>query len=104
LLFVGDLTEVYGIQSDEGEVGVLQDVVVEDETWSIAYLVIDVPAADHRMLLASDYVQTIDLAARRVDVAVSRDAILHSPAITAEEPVTPALERSLREYYDRYPR
>jgi len=104
LLFVGDLIDVYGIQAEGDDVGLLRDVIVDDETWAIPYLVIDVPPAGRRVLLACDYVQTIELAARQIHVALSRDAIIHGPVLTPEEPITPALEHSLREYYDQYSR
>jgi hypothetical protein len=104
LLFVSDLTEIYGIQSDDGEVGILQDVIVDDETWAISYLVVHVPSSGGRVLLATDYIQTTDLGTRRIYMAVTREAILHSPVVSSEQPITPELEQSLREYYDQYSR
>ena len=104
LQFVSDLIEIYGVQSDDGEVGILQDVIVEDETWAISYLVVNVQPSGHRVLLATDYIQTMDLGARRIYLAVTKDAIVNSPVVSSEEPITPELEQSLREYYDQYSR
>ena len=104
LLFVSDLIEIYGVQSDDGEVGILQDVIVEDETWAISYLVVNVPPEGNRVLLAADYIQMMDLGARRIYMAVTKEAILHSPVVSSEQPITPELEQSLREYYDQYSR
>jgi hypothetical protein len=104
LQFVGDLIAVYGVQAEGEEIGVLQDVIVEDETWNMPYLVVNLQPAGGRVLLASDYIQTIELAARRIHVALTRDAIVHGPVVTAEEPITPELVQSLREYYDQYSR
>lgn len=102
--FVSDLLDVYGIQSDDGEVGILQDVIVEDENWAISYLVVNVQPAGHRVLLAADYIQAVDLGARRIYLAVTKDAIVNSPVVSSEQPITPELEQSLREYYDQYSR
>lgn len=104
LQFVSDLIGIYGIQSDDSEVGLLQDVIVEDETWAVSYLVVNVEPAGHRVLLATDYIQTMDLGARRIYLAVTKDAILHSPVVSSEQSITPELEQSLREYYDQYSR
>jgi hypothetical protein len=104
LQFVSDLLEIYGIQSDDGEAGILQDVIVDDETWAISYLVVGVPPAGNRVLLATEYIQTMDLGARRIYMAVTKDAIVNSPAVSSEQPITPELEQSLREYYDQYSR
>jgi hypothetical protein len=103
LLFAGDLVEVYGIQAEGGEAGTLQDLIVDDETWMIPYLVVNTPEAQ-RVLLATDYVETIDLGTRDLYVSLPRDAIAGGPVISATEPITPALEQSLREYYDQYTR
>jgi len=104
LLFAGDLIEVYGIQPEGGEVGLLQDVIVEDESWTIPYLVVNEQASGRRVLLASDSVQVIDGGARQIHVSVPRDAIVHSPVIPSEEPITADLRQRLREYYDQYSR
>ncbi len=104
LLFAGDLIKVYSIQPEGGEIGTLQDVIVEDEGWTIPYLVVNVEPSGRRVLLASDYVQMIDVGARSIQVSVPRDIILNSPVIASEEPVTPQLQQSLREYYDQYSR
>jgi hypothetical protein len=103
LLFAGDLVEVYGIQAEGGEVGTLQDLVVDDETWMIPYLVVSLPESQ-RVLLATDYVETIDLGTRDLYLGLPRDVILGGPVVSGEEPITPALARSLREYYDQYTR
>jgi hypothetical protein len=104
MVFVGDLIEIYGIQPEGEEAGILQDAIVEDQTWAMPYLVVQLPASDHRVLLASDYVQTIELEARRIHVSLPREAIANSPVIASDEPITPELCRSLREYYDQYSR
>lgn len=104
LQFIGDLIDVYGVQAEADEIGLLQDVIVDDETWALPYLVVAGPSAGRRVLLASDYVQMVDLAARRIHVGLSADAVAHSPVLTAEEPLTPALLQSLKQYYDQYSR
>jgi hypothetical protein len=103
LLFAGDLVEVYGIQAEGGEAGTLQDIIINDETWMIPYLVVHL-AEGQRVLLATDYVDMIDLGTRDLYVSLPRDIILGGPVVSAEEPLTPALEQSLREYYDQYTR
>ena len=37
-------------------------------------------------------------------MAVTREAIVNSPVVSSEQPITPELEQSLREYYDQYSR
>jgi hypothetical protein len=79
-------------------------VIIDDDSWSIPYLVVGLETPGRRALLAADFIQTIDLGARRIHVSVPQEVVLKSPVIAAQEPVTPELQRSLREYYDRYSR
>jgi len=104
LLFAGDLIDIYGVQAEGQEIAILRDLIVDGESWTVPYLVLDVASSGQHVLLASDYVQTIELAARRIHVALPTEALVHGPVLTAEEPITPALERSLKQYYDAYSR
>jgi sporulation protein YlmC with PRC-barrel domain len=104
LMFAGDLPEVYTVEAEGGEIGRLLDVIVDDETWSIPYMVVGDPSGAGRMLVATDYVQTIDLGTRSIYLSLPTDAVVNSPVLSSVEPITPELEQSLREYYDRYSR
>jgi hypothetical protein len=100
-----DLPGLYSIQTDGGEAGILKDFVVADETWTIPYLVIDTSETPaRRVLVATDYVQRIDWLGKSIEVALSIDDIAGSPVFSSEEPITPELERTLHDYYDRYAR
>ena len=115
---LASLTELrdYRVQATDGDLGRIADlgfrqnewiaryVVVDDETWSMPYLVVGAPSGAERSLIATDYVQTIDLGTRNIYLSLPADAVAHSPVLIASEPVTPELEQSLREYYDRYSR
>jgi len=104
LLFAGDLFEAYAVEGEDGEIGRLQDILIDDETWSIPYLVVGAPAGEDRPLIATDYAQLIDLGTRTIYVALTRDAIAAGPVLSASAPVTPELAQSLRDYYDQYSR
>lgn len=103
VMFAGDLLEAYAVEGEGGEIGRLLDVIVEDETWSIPYLVVGSPGAE-RTLVATDYVQTIDLGTRNIYLSLPVGAVANSPILSSVGPITPELEQSLREYYDRYSR
>ncbi|MGE5295790.1 MAG: hypothetical protein ACM3VT_13265 [Solirubrobacterales bacterium] len=104
ILFAGDLVDAYAVEAEGGEIGRLLDVIVEDETWSVPYLVVGTPPGLERSLIATDYVQTIDLGTRNIYISLPVDAVANSPVLSTAGPITPELEQSLREYYDRYSR
>jgi hypothetical protein len=103
-MFAGDLLEAYAVEGEGGEIGRLVDVILEDETWSIPYLVVGAPPGAERTLVATDYVQTIDLGTRTLYLSLPVDAVANSPVLSSVGPITPELEQSLREYYDKYSR
>jgi hypothetical protein len=104
VMFVGDLLEAYAVEGEGGEIGRLLDVIVDDETWLMPYLVVGSPPGTERSLIATDYVQTIDLGARSIYISLPVDAVVNSPVLSSTGPITPELEQSLRQYYDRYTR
>jgi sporulation protein YlmC with PRC-barrel domain len=96
-----DLVGAYAVHAHEGEFGVLQDIAVDDQTWMIPYLVVDAPAKHSCILVETDRVSEVDWVTKEVYVSLPADMLLDSPVYHSQEPLTPELERSLHEYYDR---
>jgi hypothetical protein len=75
--------EVIGchIQSQDGEIGHVEDFIIEDETWIICYLVIDtrnwLPGKTVRV--APHWVEEVNWADKRVYVDLPRETIRNSP-------------------------
>jgi hypothetical protein len=94
----------YAVHANEGEFGVLQDVLVEVETWMIENLAVDTPQKQGCMLLETDSVSEVDWVAGEIYVALPAATLLASPVYHAQEPLTPEFERRLHGYYDRIKR
>ncbi len=94
----------YAVHANEGEFGVLQDVLVEVETWTIRNLAVDTPQKQGCILLGTDSVSEVDWVAREIYVSLPAATLLASPVYHAQEPLTPEFERRLHDYYDRIKR
>jgi hypothetical protein len=95
----------YHIEARDGEVGHIEDFLVDDETWAIRYIVIDTHnwLPGKHVLLSPEWVQKIDWAGSKVGVDVERDQIKQAPEFDASAPVGRDYEAALHAYYGRKP-
>ncbi len=84
----------YRIQASDGEIGHVEDFVVEDEDWRIRDLVIDprnwLPSRKHRV--PPQRVGAIQCADGAVSVGLDKSAILSSPEYDPRQPVNRSYE------------
>ncbi len=71
----------YRVEAGDGSVGQVDDLLVDDESWGIPYLVVDKRAwlPGGQVLILPDMVDGIDWATRSLHLAISRDAVEGSP-------------------------
>ncbi len=96
--------EVFGypIRARDGDIGEVDDVVVDDEEWRIRYLCISQGFwAGKRVVLSPEWIEEISWDERRVVVGLSRETIKDAPEWLGAEPMTREFEESLHRYYDR---
>jgi hypothetical protein len=90
------VTEVtgYHIEATKGRVGKVSDFIVDDNIWAIRYLVVDLQngVKDKKVLLAPDWVNTVDWLNHTVNVDLSVDGIENCPEFKPEEPFGPDLD------------
>jgi sporulation protein YlmC with PRC-barrel domain len=93
----------YQIQCSDGAIGHVDDFIVDDEAWTIRYLVIDTSNwwFGKKVLVAPRWTDKIDWAERTVHLALPRETIKGSPAWHANAPVNREYEERLYDYYGR---
>ena len=93
----------YRIQAVDGDLGHLEDVIVETRDWSIRYLVADTRnwLAGKKVLLDLGWIARLDWRGREVRVGLTREQIEHSPEFLPGAPVNQVLEQQLFDYYGR---
>lgn len=98
---VGDM-EGYHIQDADGEIGHVDDFIIDDRTWAIRYLVIHTGSwwSGKKVLVSPKWIQRISWNESRVFVSLSREAIKQSPEYTDESLVTRDYEAELHRHYD----
>ena len=85
----GDATG-HHIQALNGEVGHVEDFVIDDETWAIRYIVVDTHNwwPGKKVLVATQWIERVSWGERKVFVNLNRETIKESPAYTNESLLT----------------
>src|SRR5579863_7769175 len=93
----------YHILAIGGEVGHVEDFVVDDQHWVIRYLVVDTRnwLPGKRVLLAPQWVGKIDWAEASVQVALDREQLRLSPEYDPAAPIEREYEARLYDYYGK---
>ncbi|MCY7285868.1 MAG: PRC-barrel domain-containing protein [Cyanobacteria bacterium CAN_BIN43] len=93
----------YHIQATDGEVGHIEDFIIDDETWAIRYLIVDTRNwwPGKKILLAPQWIDHVSWNESKVFVNLPRETIKQAPAYTDESPLSRDYETRLHQHYDR---
>jgi sporulation protein YlmC with PRC-barrel domain len=91
----------YHIHALDGEIGHVDDFIIDEGSWSVRYLQIDTSnwIGGKTVLLATRWVRRIDPADGKLHVDVSRERIEDSPQFDTGKPLDRAFEERLHQHY-----
>jgi sporulation protein YlmC with PRC-barrel domain len=91
----------YHIMATDGEIGHVDDFIIDDETWTIRYLVVDTRNwwPGKKVLVSPNWIERVSWGENKVFVKVSRDAIKAAPEYTEEALITRDYESGLFQHY-----
>jgi len=93
----------YNIQASDGEIGHVEDFVIDDETWAIRYLIINTQNwwPGRKVLVSTQWIERVSWGESKVFVNLSRESIKLSPEYTEESLLTRDYETTLHRHYKR---
>jgi uncharacterized protein YrrD len=93
----------YHIQAADGEIGHVEDFIIDDETWAIRYLVVDTEnwLPGKKVLVSPHWIKNVSWGESKVFVTLSRDIIKRSPEYTDGFLLTREYEAGLHKHYNR---
>lgn len=93
----------YGIHAQDGEIGHLEDLVVDDEDWIVRYVEADTKnwLPGKKVLVQTGRIQKIDWPSRSVTMSLRRHAIESAPAYDPSMLITPEYEIQLFKHYGK---
>lgn len=91
----------YHIHATDGEIGHVEDFIVDDNSWIISYMVVDTRnwLPGRKVLVAPGWIDRVDWAENMVYVDLSRENVKNSPEYNPSEPVNREYEEQLYNYY-----
>jgi hypothetical protein len=93
----------YHIQALDGEIGHVEDFIIDDETWAIRYLMVNTHNfwPGRKVLISPQWIENVSWGESKVFVNLSRDAIKLSPEYTEDFLITRDYETELHRHYNR---
>ena len=91
------------IQATDGEIGHVEDFIIDDQTWAIRYLVIGTRNwwPGKKVLVSPRWIERVSWSESKVFVNLSRETIKQSPEYTEESLLTREYEIELHGHYNR---
>ncbi len=91
------------LQATDGEIGHVEDFIVDDATWAIRYLIIDTRNwwPGKKILVSPQWIQRISWSESKVFIDLNREAVKQSPEFTEGALLDRDFEKRLHEHYKR---
>lgn len=93
----------YHIAATDGEIGHIEDFIVDDRTWTLRYVVVDTRnwLPGKKVLVSPAWVQEVDWGNKSVAVDLPRKAIENGPKYDPHAPVNRRFEQRLYDFHGR---
>lgn len=99
-----DDVEGYAISGSDGDIGHVEDILFDDETWGIRYLVVDTRnwwPGGRKTVISIDWIENISWMESAVQVNLTRDQIKGSPEYDEHARLDRDYETRLHQHYGR---
>jgi predicted lipoprotein with Yx(FWY)xxD motif len=93
----------YSLHARDGQIGVLDDMIIDDTTWDIKYFVADIGGLilNKKVLLDPRWVDEIVDEGKEIRLDVLKDKVSSSPKYDPKEPINRAEEEVLYDYWGK---
>jgi len=101
MLIVASAINGYVVAANDGFIGHVSDLLLDDKTWKIRWVVVDTGTwlTSRKVLLQPSVVAKVDYERQELSVSLTRKQIEDSPDIQRDRPVSQQMQDSLYSYY-----
>jgi PRC-barrel domain len=95
----------YYIEATDGDIGHVEEFLIDDESWTIRYMVVDTVNwwPGKKVLVAPPWIHRVSWNDSKVYVNLSRDSIQRAPEFDRNQPLSRDYEQHLHRHYGRAP-
>ncbi len=92
----------YHVHATDGDIGHIQDVLIDNESWGVRYLIVDTSNwwFGQHVLLSPYAVKAVDWSDRHVRLDIAKERVKSSPPWNPAETIDNEYERRLHNHYD----
>jgi len=93
----------YHIQASDGDIGHLQSLLIEEDTWAIRYLIVNTSNwwLGHEVLIAPQWIQSVSWPDKTISVNLTRQAVQASPPYDSAAQLDREHETGIYDHYGR---
>lgn len=93
----------HGIHAEDGEIGHVEDFIIDDDTWAVRYLIVETGDwwPEKKVLISPRWIERISFDQSKVLVNLTREAIKGSPEYGEGSPPGRDYETDLHRHYNR---
>ena len=102
MLLVGSALEGYEIHASDGKIGTVSDLLFDDTTWKVRWIVVDVGTwlSGRKVLIHPSAIVEADHRRQELAVRLTKAKVKDSPDILQDRPVSQQMESDLYSYYN----
>lgn len=91
----------YYIQATDGDIGHVEDFLVDDQDWAIRYMIVDTVNwwPGKKVVISPDWIERVSWPETRVHVNLSRENIRKAPEYDPSVPINRTYEDALYDFY-----
>lgn len=95
----------YDIHATDGNIGTVHDLLIDDQKWTIRYLVVDTMKwlPGKKVLISPMSIENVDYEEGKFALNLTKEEIKNSPDLDADQPVSRQYELQLGNYYGYAP-
>lgn len=94
----------YAVRGDDGDLGQIDDIILDDKTWKFVYVVLDTStwlSKGKKTLIAIPWIKWISYNDQEIQLELSQQIIADSPPYNPETPINHSYEEVLYDYHGR---
>jgi hypothetical protein len=93
----------FRVEGPDGEIGFVEDMILDDDNWTIRYLAADTRKwfPGRKVLIATEWIERINAAEEKIHADISKKLVHDSPEYDHSKPVTREYEDKYYDYFNR---
>ena len=94
----------YNIHAIDGKIGDVEDFIIDDTSWKVAYLVVDTGHwfPGKKVIISPKLIKNIEWDTSEIMVHVTQEDIKNSPEYQPDEAISESYEANLQNYYGNF--